>query len=1149
MESTTNINSATNPPPHLTCARTPDDTSCNMSARKRVRTTYGIGYNGLTLQPGAAVLLKNRTLGGILRVENPTAEPMVLTPSNKLLAKEGLLDDNGDDLPNHLPVFWNCPGADIRVLVPNSDLAPGGARGLSAADYARLSDRSVQWSMRDLCALVPPIPGSEHKRLTMSNYLGYRRSLWGIMRDVRSSVANGPTISIASGAFTVATNAPTACRRVSTDFGEICFTDAEETSAEAKLPAPAADVVAFLEAIGTSGMVSLMQKIVRRQPAWLEHPDSGARFDPREVLDQIVLLAPTMTGIFLPDLGIYVPALQHLLKRMMTCMAEDTEYVQDHMIALGGAALLLARDPSWVPAESHLLRWMTILRGMWQSPRTSAYTTQHSEPAPTAVHADTLPYLIYNELGGMGGDKKMLIWLSAHPRNTLTGKRGAEGDTLDVYIDQHTEARYLWLSPAAWDLSAAFRAYTGANPRRGSPMQPPADLLAAQKETSRMFRGLHAPLPAPNATHRATLPHGTIAARVGQIAIGSKMIVTVDPNSLELVAMPKPSRKASLSQVSTAQKQAAVAAARKKLAAGVRGCTLRAGGAWTVDGVPWEQKRQQEEPIHRGTASVPQAPRAVILAACAFLAGHDDIIRFPRVSRDGSGTASALTGLEKPAYRFLRDLSKVFPHAVWPAGRFGFRTTSMEHRHAVRRQLLGAVPIQWGFPAPTDDRALRPLQAQALEQMMRAHAQEMGVFLWMLVGSGKTLTVLRYLSATRRVHRALWALPASAVASVGHEIARFGWDWRVLVSTPGRKDKYPRATVDRTLRDNCVTLVEHDDVRNLSRDLAPQMVDTAFVYDEVHKAMASKTKRTTYALKLARLSAQLVCLTGTPIVRSTAYPLMEWLKLCVPFRVTSQNFWVAANAMVAQLACTDVKTAREEVQVPVPASVLRHLPPRMGGTAQKPRWREAYHESRACVDQWIVARAMREVYAPRGPAPALPISPTHFSSDHAYAVAVTRAVDPGPEVAAHLSQRVLLVAESKSHGKVLIDALLAAGAPPEDILAVGGKQAPTDAVAHVTAPHLTADEWRAGKPMPKICVAPIQYCEGYTLTWMTVMVTGVYPSNQAKRTQMEGRINRANCERMHRRYITAHAGLTTYMLKHQISAKNLETALKQISNK
>ena len=66
---------------------------------------------------------------------------------------------------------------------------------------------------------------------------------------------------------------------------------------------------------------------------------------------------------------------------------------------------------------------------------------------------------------------------------------------------------------------------------------------------------------------------------------------------------------------------------------------------------------------------------------------------------------------------------------------------------------------------------------------------------------------------------------------------------------------------------------------------------------------------------------------------------------------------------------------------------------------------------------------------------------------------------------------------------------------------------------------------------------------------MTVMVTGVYPSNQAKRTQMEGRINRANCERMHRRYITAHAGLTTYMLKHQISAKNLETALKQISNK
>jgi hypothetical protein len=60
------------------------------------------------------------------------------------------------------------------------------------------------------------------------------------------------------------------------------------------------------------------------------------------------------------------------------------------------------------------------------------------------------------------------------------------------------------------------------------------------------------------------------------------------------------------------------------------------------------------------------------------------------------------------------------------------------------------------------------------------------------------------------------------------------------------------------------------------------------------------------------------------------------------------------------------------------------------------------------------------------------------------------------------------------------------------------------------------------------------------------MLSGVYPSNQAKRTQMDGRINRADCERMHRTYITAMAGLTETMFKYQRNAKNLEKALANI---
>jgi len=150
----------------------------------------------------------------------------------------------------------------------------------------------------------------------------------------------------------------------------------------------------------------------------------------------------------------------------------------------------------------------------------------------------------------------------------------------------------------------------------------------------------------------------------------------------------------------------------------------------------------------------------------------------------------------------------------------------------------------------------------------------------------------------------------------------------------------------------------------------------------------------------------------------------------------------------------------------------------------------------------------------------------------------------------HLPQRVLLVAADRNHGASLVRALMKSGAPGQEIMFVGGRARPEnlpDQVKHAASVCFTADEYRQGEWVPNICVAPIAYCEGYTLTWMTTMITGVYPSNQSKRTQMEGRINRANCERLHRTYITAMAGLTEVMYKYQRNAKNLESALANLS--
>lgn len=100
----------------------------------------------------------------------------------------------------------------------------------------------------------------------------------------------------------------------------------------------------------------------------------------------------------------------------------------------------------------------------------------------------------------------------------------------------------------------------------------------------------------------------------------------------------------------------------------------------------------------------------------------------------------------------------------------------------MEQQTTAASPfVEW-----RDTRTLRSLQQDALDGMLKADAEGMGNFLWMLVGSGKTLTVLTFLHRTRRVAKCLWCLPMSAMQSVAKEIRKVGWPVRVLASSKSR---------------------------------------------------------------------------------------------------------------------------------------------------------------------------------------------------------------------------------------------------------------------------------------------------------------------------------------------------------------------------
>jgi len=77
----------------------------------------------------------------------------------------------------------------------------------------------------------------------------------------------------------------------------------------------------------------------------------------------------------------------------------------------------------------------------------------------------------------------------------------------------------------------------------------------------------------------------------------------------------------------------------------------------------------------------------------------------------------------------------------------------------------------------------------------------------------------------------------------------------------------------------------------------------------------------------------------------------------------------------------------------------------------------------------------------------------------------------------------------------------------------------------------------------RVVITTIRQSEGYTLTTLSSMVSSVYPSNQATREHLEGRINRPGQYADDLQYLTVHVGILTYRLEHHIDAGNLSAVL------
>lgn len=526
-------------------------------------------------------------------------------------------------------------------------------------------------------------------------------------------------------------------------------------------------------------------------------------------------------------------------------------------------------------------------------------------------------------------------------------------------------------------------------------------------------------------------------------------------------------------------------------------------------------------------ALLEETPKEIIQRAIVYLSTYSKKIKLHRISRDGSGTYKAVIVEDVGAYQFMLKISIIYPAALSPNGPGKFKVNISPLLWIVRdkikefmaKNIEGSQSDGWkNIKFKDETRMLRGYQTEIMNDMIESRKRgEKGSFIWAPVGLGKTMAVLKYLQYCKE-HETLpefiiYTLPESAIKSIIEEIKYFDIPINLIIplsNIKNRRDKYKSIGV--TISQNCepipfaINLIEHDHLRRCDEILTRFAPQCMFIVDEVHKTM-NDTKRTSAAIEIAYLSKDFIVLTGTPIIDSNTYKLIGWLEQVVPYEVNTKNFWVAANSMIAKKVNTGVKVVKEEVLADFTAAEEKLyyslVPPALGGRNVRPSNKE-----------WMTA------------------------SDICYQAANRKMID---EVKYFNNQGrgVMLVGKDKKHTELLKSLLIRHTKIKSDDVFVMGTG---DSI------FLTDEAVQKGDIHDyKVVIVPIRKAEGYTLTRLSVMITSVYPSNNATRTQIEGRINRVSQKRKEIDYRVVHVGVLTSILRNYNNAKNLALALEGLA--
>lgn len=513
-----------------------------------------------------------------------------------------------------------------------------------------------------------------------------------------------------------------------------------------------------------------------------------------------------------------------------------------------------------------------------------------------------------------------------------------------------------------------------------------------------------------------------------------------------------------------------------------------------------------------------------------------DEIPMHKIGRDGKGTKYAVSTLDSYVFRIFVQMSKIFPTTLdISEGKikitnqviFWYIRDKLLFHHSERNNnIIHDVSQEWyDISKPTDTRILYPYQRECVDKLINARTP--GSILWIDVGMGKTLIVLTYIKYLidngLMTSYCCYTLPPSALDSIVKEMQLAGINYNILDM---RKSNTNRIGGNILLPYH-INILYHDHLRlgNIADQLRDISDDLTLIVDEFHLCLSSTTIRTSLTLEIAKLSHRFVAMSGTILNSIDAIDdMIEWLELTVPYPLNKNNYQVAISELISfETDLKGIEVVKKGIECIMTKEQLdeykKFVPPTIGGTSNRLYLQEAL---KLCYD--VVLPQMAQY------AKSL-ISDYNIGDSKPYSNNVTNLVGYRTKLTGfreYTSKPIFIVVQNKEQQDRMEQYLSG-----YVVYKIG-----------INNPITLKTE---DKTNIQFIITTMNYNAGYTLTKCDTMLTSVYPSNEASRTQIEGRLYRLG-QTSDVKIITFHTGILSYIMEKHIKTGNMNKVLKELSS-